>query len=95
MGKYKVEVTYTRTSTKVFEVEASNDAEAIALGDAAAVNFDFNQATSFGEYQGSILERPAENYPADLVEGDTCPECGGTLLEVGAKTECPFCGKFF
>lgn len=95
MGKYKVEVTYTRTSTKVFEVEASSDEEAIALGDAAACNFDFNQTSSFGEYQGSIMERPSENYPADLAEGDSCPECGCALIEVGMNTECPNCGKFF
>lgn len=88
MGKYKVEVAYTVTYVKTFEVEASNNAEAIDKAEREASNTDMKLGHSGeGEYEGEVMEAPEDR--------GECPECGTSLIEVGNNTECPNCGKFY
>ena len=88
MGKYKVEVTYTITYTKTFEVEATSNSEAIDKAEQEAYNFDFHLASGSSKCEGEVMESPEDR--------GECPECGTTLIEDGPnRKECPNCGNFF
>lgn len=81
MGKYKVEIFYTVTRTKVFEVEdANHHDDAISKAIEQACDFDFNQISGEGEYCGSVIEAPKNDY--------TCENCGGELVLVSDGIKC-------
>lgn len=96
MGKYKVEVCYTVSYVKTFEVEASDRSTAIDKAEQEAANYNFRDAQSNGgEYESEIMETPEDR--------GECPECGEKLtvemlegadetsLEEGPK-HCKECG---
>ena len=96
MGKYIVEVTYTVSYTKTFEVEASSNSEAIDRAEQEASDTDMTTGSrGGGEYEAEVMETPEDR--------GECPECGEKLsvemlecsdetsLEEGPK-HCKECG---
>jgi hypothetical protein len=72
MGKYIVEVAYTITYVKTFEVDASNQQEAIDKAEQEAYDTDMRTGSAgTPEVEGEIMEAPEDR--------GECPECGSKL----------------